>query len=353
MTPSSKDHVLKTLKPCPFCGAYPDVGIYPESEDSPRGYFCKCPACLAETSMSSDRATAIAAWNRRADPLVEELRGALERLLSAAKLLQANSEGCAVNHYGEDFGLYGVPGFLIDTAKDIEAASEALALPVGNISARDLAQSGPEPLTVPEPAANADGLKAAYDQHLRAMNERVIPAIQADLEQQRVTANTLRYPSASPEPAANADKFSCAAKSNPEDCQWPFCGCDPAADRVLESISEHYMVIVSLGDPKLKADIYQILVETCRGELQGATAAILDRIAEGRSRPALSSEVQPVGSERSDEGKEGASAVDAREDDPTREGIFRSHNCWKCEHGAKPCVQGGWNRCDNPRARND
>lgn len=46
-------------------------------------------------------------------------------------------------------------------------------------------------------------------------------------------------------------------------------------------------------------------------------------------------------------------AVDPREDDPTREGIFRSHNCWKCSHGAKPCVQGGWNRCDNPRARND
>lgn len=41
------------------------------------------------------------------------------------------------------------------------------------------------------------------------------------------------------------------------------------------------------------------------------------------------------------------------EDDPTREGIFRSHNCWKCDHGAKPCVRGGWNRCDYPRARND
>jgi hypothetical protein len=41
------------------------------------------------------------------------------------------------------------------------------------------------------------------------------------------------------------------------------------------------------------------------------------------------------------------------EDDPTRQGIFRSHNCWPCKHGAKPCVQGAWNRCDNPRARND
>jgi hypothetical protein len=48
-----------------------------------------------------------------------------------------------------------------------------------------------------------------------------------------------------------------------------------------------------------------------------------------------------------------SAAPDPREDDPSREGIFRSHNCWRCEHGAKPCAQGGWHRCNNPRARND
>jgi hypothetical protein len=45
--------------------------------------------------------------------------------------------------------------------------------------------------------------------------------------------------------------------------------------------------------------------------------------------------------------------VDPREDDPTREGIFRSHNCWKCQDGAKPCVRGATNRCEYPHARND
>lgn len=45
--------------------------------------------------------------------------------------------------------------------------------------------------------------------------------------------------------------------------------------------------------------------------------------------------------------------VDPREDDPTREGIFRSHNCWKCGDGAKPCVRGAPNRCEFPHARND
>jgi hypothetical protein len=83
--------------------------------------------------------------------------------------------------------------------------------------------------------------------------------------------------------AASTAKFACAARASPEDCGWPFCGCDPAADRVLESIQEHYMAIVPLGDPKLKADILQILTETCRGELHAATLAIFERIAEGRS----------------------------------------------------------------------
>jgi hypothetical protein len=44
---------------------------------------------------------------------------------------------------------------------------------------------------------------------------------------------------------------------------------------------------------------------------------------------------------------------DPREDDPTREGIFRSHNCWRCRDGAKPCAQGAPNRCEYPHARND
>lgn len=53
------------------------------------------------------------------------LVGALGRLLSAAKLLQASCEGCAVNHYGEDFQLHGLPGWLADTKADIETAIAA------------------------------------------------------------------------------------------------------------------------------------------------------------------------------------------------------------------------------------
>ena len=39
--------------------------------------------------------------------------------------------------------------------------------------------------------------------------------------------------------------------------------------------------------------------------------------------------------------------------DMTRAGIFQNHNCNRCSDGAKPCVQGGPHKCDNPHARND
>lgn len=48
-----------------------------------------------------------------------------------------------------------------------------------------------------------------------------------------------------------------------------------------------------------------------------------------------------------------ARAPDPRDPDPTREGIFRYHNCWKCQSGKKACVNGSPSRCDYPHARND
>jgi hypothetical protein len=33
--------------------------------------------------------------------------------------------------------------------------------------------------------------------------------------------------------------------------------------------------------------------------------------------------------------------------------IFKSHACWKCRDGEKPCVQVHPGRCGFPRARND
>jgi hypothetical protein len=57
---------------------------------------------------------------------IARLREALRDLRTTAALLQQNAEGCAVNHYGQDFSLHGMPGWLSDTAKSIKAASAAL-----------------------------------------------------------------------------------------------------------------------------------------------------------------------------------------------------------------------------------
>ncbi len=45
--------------------------------------------------------------------------------------------------------------------------------------------------------------------------------------------------------------------------------------------------------------------------------------------------------------------LDPRDPDPSREGIFRDHNCWKCQNGKLPCVQPNNNGCEYPHARNE
>ena len=45
--------------------------------------------------------------------------------------------------------------------------------------------------------------------------------------------------------------------------------------------------------------------------------------------------------------------LDPRDPDYSRAGIFQNHNCYRCKHGARPCVQGSASRCEYPHARND
>lgn len=45
--------------------------------------------------------------------------------------------------------------------------------------------------------------------------------------------------------------------------------------------------------------------------------------------------------------------IDPRDPDPSRPGIFRDHNCSRCNDGQKPCVAGNANQCEYPHARND
>lgn len=46
-------------------------------------------------------------------------------------------------------------------------------------------------------------------------------------------------------------QFKCKVRSanyganEPQDCDWPFCGCDPYADKVIAAIEESGFVIIS------------------------------------------------------------------------------------------------------------
>lgn len=58
-----------------------------------------------------------------ADAKLAKAVEALEKLRKSAALLQQNAEGCAVNHYGDDFHIHGMPCWLTDTAADIAAVA--------------------------------------------------------------------------------------------------------------------------------------------------------------------------------------------------------------------------------------
>lgn len=79
-------------------------------------------------------------------PSQPDERESIARLLTAAKLLQQNAIGCATNHHGHDCELNGLPGWLADTKKDIDAAEDA-------ILAMQAERRGAEPRGCPTPGA--------------------------------------------------------------------------------------------------------------------------------------------------------------------------------------------------------
>lgn len=53
-----------------------------------------------------------------------DLRAMLEKIRRSMALLQQNSEGCALNHYGGDGEQFGMPGWLVDTKADLESLTD-------------------------------------------------------------------------------------------------------------------------------------------------------------------------------------------------------------------------------------
>jgi hypothetical protein len=69
--------------------------------------------------------SALGAGDHPSDPTAER-REIVARLLTTAKLLLQNAVGCATNHYAHDCELNGLPGWLRDCERDIEAVAAAL-----------------------------------------------------------------------------------------------------------------------------------------------------------------------------------------------------------------------------------
>lgn len=56
----------------------------------------------------------------------------------------------------------------------------------------------------------------------------------------------------------------------PQDCGWPGCGCDPAADRVLAALSESGIELIDEGELRKLRERLTRLEEVCRELNPGA-----------------------------------------------------------------------------------
>ena len=137
MTQAAPAEVL----PCPFCGG----DAFVERADYSSCYVI-CNDCSARGPVSCDETEADAdasenddvdpgelparrLWNTRPETPSTRLAGGreLRRIRTSMALLQQQAEGCATNHYGNDHELHGMPGWLADTRRDLDALTALLA----------------------------------------------------------------------------------------------------------------------------------------------------------------------------------------------------------------------------------
>jgi hypothetical protein len=126
---------MTDLLDCPFCGGKAEVCDIEDGENA-GGSCVACTGCMASSKLEYNyKDTFVEAWNARTpsaqladkDAVIAELVGALRNIIQSAKLLQQNSEGCAVNHFAHDFNEQGFPSWLADTQAHIVEAEAALA----------------------------------------------------------------------------------------------------------------------------------------------------------------------------------------------------------------------------------
>jgi hypothetical protein len=119
------------LKSCPFCGGEAEIIEGPDGESA----YVQCHSMKMHRAIwfSGDNNASNEVreqWNRRAleapADRVEKLEAALTKLRTTAATLQQNAIGCVTNHFSGDYEEMGLPGWLIDTQRDIDDAAAIL-----------------------------------------------------------------------------------------------------------------------------------------------------------------------------------------------------------------------------------
>lgn len=84
-------------------------------------------------------------------------------------------------------------------------------------------------------------------------------------------------------PACAARRLNLGA-NDPQDCDWPFCGCDPRADRVLDAIEESGAQLVRSNAAfiVLAVNHHHKLVSALR-QMYAAACSLMDEMDEKRA----------------------------------------------------------------------
>jgi hypothetical protein len=116
-------------------------------------------------------------------------------------------------------------------------------------------ESGTEELVLTPRATDvetvADAIDLARYQHPECPRERPRPFSEANRSDREYATRLARAALAAAQ--AVAPEWKCKAQwtaDPPQDCNWPFCGCDPYADKVLSAVDESGFAIVDTGTAK-------------------------------------------------------------------------------------------------------
>ncbi|EHK77735.1 hypothetical protein SM0020_12445 [Sinorhizobium meliloti CCNWSX0020] len=231
------------LKPCPFCGGAAERIDIIDGENAGGSCIC-CTVCQASGNVEFGRKeNFVSNWNSRASLLREwgEVKQ-LEWKFLATPPSGEEYASSSVGTYFIEFDYKRFPvklhSWQLGTFATIEAAKSAAQADYEARIRSALIERKAEPLEHVEKVST----EAAMSQWERSLKrpdlcekDRVRGAIEAYKRQAFAFA-------ISPTPPAAQISFECSARKQslpePADCDWPFCGCDPYADKVIAAIEE-------------------------------------------------------------------------------------------------------------------